>query len=203
MPGCIFSVWWPKSGYSSCDPIDGDPPCKFSIAVKIQLGGPNAGAITVAGNGCVEAWKFSVPPPLSGGVCISGGITVGLGKACGNKFPFLINGRVGLEASVGLDFGIFSFSLATLGVEVGAGIANYEVHCWEDRRRRRWWWGGTRRCNYACDFRIYGKAWFSILFFKMWAQIEYWTSHKDWNFIIGLDACFIWWCSTIFSVKVF
>merc|ERR1719424_2022208 len=201
-PGCVFSVWWPKSG-PTCNPITNDPKCKFSIAVKIQLTGPAGGALTVAGSGCVETWKFGLPKPLNGGVCISGGISVGWSRSCGNKFPFTIGGRVGLEANLGLDFGIYSFDAATIGVEVGAGIANYATSCWEDRRRRRWWGGGNRRCNYACDFKVHGKAWFSILFFKMWAQIEYWTSHKDWNFIVGLDACFMWWCGTILTVKVF
>jgi hypothetical protein len=206
-PGCIFSIWWPKSGYSWCDPIDGSPPCKFSIAVKIQLTGPAAGALTIAGSGCVEAWKFSVPPPFAGSVCISGGITFGFAKSCGNKFPFTINGWVRLVAAVGLDFGIFSFTAAEIGVEVGAGIQNYETHCWSQRRRRRWWGGGTRKCNYACDIRVYGRAWRSVFWIvKIWLQVEYWVSHKDWNFLVGIDVCWPWpwsYCYTPVSIKIF
>jgi hypothetical protein len=148
-----------------------------------------------------------VPPPFAGSVCISGGITVGFAKSCGNKFPFTISGYVRLVAAVGLDFGIFSFTAAEIGVEVGAGIANYATHCWSSRRRRRWWGGGTRHCNYACDFRVYGKAWRTVFWIvKIWLKVEYWTSHKDWNFFVGIDVCWPWpwsYCYTPVSIKIF
>jgi hypothetical protein len=46
--------------------MDGNPPCRFGIAVKVQIGGPANGALTVAGAGCVEEWAFGVPKPFSG-----------------------------------------------------------------------------------------------------------------------------------------
>jgi len=205
-PGCIFSVWWPKSG-TWCDPIDDSPPCKFSIAVKIQPWGPSAGAITVAGSGCIEAWKFSVPPPFDGSVCIAGGITFNFAKSCGNKFPFTIYGHVSLTKAIGLNFGIFSFTAFSMGLEIGAGIANYATHCWENRRRRRWWGGGTRRCNYACDVRVYGKIWRTVFWVvKIWAKVEYWVTHRDWNLFLGIDVCWPWpwsYCYTPVTIKVF
>jgi hypothetical protein len=51
--------------------MDGNPPCKFGIAVKVQIGGPANGALTVAGSGCIEEWAFGVPKPFSGSGVLS------------------------------------------------------------------------------------------------------------------------------------
>jgi hypothetical protein len=204
-PGCIFSVWWPKPGYSWCDPLDGQPPCKYSLAVKIQLHGPAAGALSIGGGGCIEAWKFSVPPPFSGGVCVNGAIVVNFWKSCGNRFPFTIGGWVSITAGVGLDFGLFSINLLSIEVGVGAGASNYATHCWTNRRRRRWWGGGTRRCNYACDFRVYGFARLNVGPGRLWLRVEYWVSHKSFQMHLGADVCWPWpisSCSNIVSVRV-
>jgi len=206
-PGCIFSVWWPKSGQPTCDPIGGtgNMACKYSLAVKIQLTGPAAGALSIGGGGCIEAWQFSVPPPFDGSVCIAGTITAGFGRACGNKFPFTLGGYVSITAAVGLNFGLFSITAASIGVGVGAGISNYATHCWSNRRRRRWWGGGTRRCNYDCDFRVYGDARLNIGPGRFWARVEYWIRHRSFQMHIGADVCWPWpisSCSCIVSVRV-
>jgi hypothetical protein len=209
-PGCVISLWVPQRNQRTCDPLcdeeAGCPKsqqCRMNFAIKVQLFGPAAGAMTIAASGCPATWPAG---PFTISLCASGGLTVGWFKSCGNKFPFTIDGYVQLELSLALDLGIFSFTLAAIGIRGGAGISNYETHCWQDRRRRRWWGGGTRRCNYACDLRVYVKGWLSILFFKLWAQIEYWTSHKDFDLKVGLDMCLPWpfsCCWTVIEVKVF
>jgi hypothetical protein len=206
-PGCIFSVWWPKSGQPYCDPIGGrgNRACKYSLAVKMQLTGPARGALSIGGSGCIEAWKFSVPKPFDGSVCVAGEIVVGGGRSCGNKFPFTMGGYVSITAAVGLDFGLFSITAASIGVGIGCGISNYATHCWTNRRRRRWWGGGTRRCNYDCDFRVYGDGRINIGPGRFWMRVEYWIRHRSFQMHLGADVCLPWpfsYCYNLVSVRI-
>eukprot|EP00932_Pfiesteria_piscicida_P000641 SRR837773.10624.p1 GENE.SRR837773.10624~~SRR837773.10624.p1 ORF type:complete len:251 (-),score=81.92 SRR837773.10624:29-670(-) len=203
-PGCIFSIGYPWG----CDPVDGNPACRFGLAVKIQIGGPANGALTVAGSGCIEEWAFGVPKPFSGSVCIDGGISVSWSGACG--LPFTLSGWIGLTAQVGLDLVIFSFSLASIRIEAGASIENYKYNC-DDRRRRRRGWGGRRRgadqtCQTRCDIKVYAKATFQVFIGRVWGMVQYWVRSKDFDFILGADI-YIWliftsWWETVAEVQI-
>jgi hypothetical protein len=54
---------------------------------------------------------------------------------------------------------------------------------------------------------VYGRAWRSVFWIvKIWLQVEYWVSHKDWNFLVGIDVCWPWpwsYCYTPVSIKIF
>jgi len=204
--GCIFSVWFPKSGQPYCDPIGGtgSTACKYSLAVKIQLTGPTAGALSIGGSGCIEAFMFYIPKPFDGSICVAGTLTAGIGRSCGNKFPFTLGGYVSITAAIGLDFGLFAINAISIGVGIGAGVANYATQCWTNRRRRRWG-SGTRRCNYACDMRVYGDARLNIGPGRLWARIEYWIRHKSFQMHLGADVCLPWplsYCYCLVTVRV-
>jgi len=190
--GCVFSIGYPWG----CDPLaahTGGKPCSFGMAVKVQMGGPYNGALTVSGVGCIEEWAFGVPKPFKGSVCIDGGLTMSFAQTCG--LPFSIQGWVGITAAVGLDLILFSFNLASIRVEAGAAIENYHYNCDDRRRRRRGWWGRRRgrdnTCQTACDIKVYAKVTFSFLIGRLWGLAQYWVRHKNFDFIFGADI-YIW-----------
>jgi len=189
-PGCLFKKSYPVT----CDPIDGDPPCDWGLSVKLQVGGPANGAITVAGAGTViDSFAFGVPRPLKGTVTWGASIGVSWNGQCG--FPFMIQGTLSLTATVGLDLVIFSFSAASLQLQAGVGLVTYKHSC-DDRRRRRRWWGGRRRgsdnvCQTSCDIRVHGQITLQVLIGRVWLRAEYYFTWRDFNLIAGVDV-YIW-----------
>ena len=206
--GCIFSIGYPWG----CDPLSaqtGGRPCSFGMAVKVQMGGPFNGALTVSGVGCIEEWAFGVPKPFSGSVCIDGGLTMSFVHTCG--MPFSIQGSVGITAAVGLDLILFSFTAASIRVEAGAAVENYKYNCDDHNRRRRRGWFGRRRgldrtCQTACDVKVYAKVTFSFFIGRLWGLIKYWVRNRDFDFIFGADI-YIWavvtsWWETIATAQI-
>eukprot|EP00932_Pfiesteria_piscicida_P008117 SRR837773.18421.p1 GENE.SRR837773.18421~~SRR837773.18421.p1 ORF type:complete len:376 (-),score=95.99 SRR837773.18421:74-1201(-) len=182
-PGCLFAIGYPWG----CNPMGSD--CTFGIGIKVQIGGPYDGALTIYGAGCIEEWAFSVPPPFSGEICIEGGLTMTQTPTCGLNFG--LAGFVAIEAVVGLNLVIFTFSAASVRLEIGAAIENYKYNCDTRRRRRRRVHrrrGKEQTCDTACDIKVYAKATLQILVGRVWALAQYYVRNKDFDFIIGADV---------------
>lgn len=168
MPGCILYFGFPVR----CNPITGSPTCKWGLAVKVQIGGPDHGAFSIAGAGTMRVPPTSLPPPLFAEVKVEGGIKITSRPACPGKMNFGLSGSIAITAACGLDFWLISFNAASLSLQGSAEVT-------------------TRRG--VCDLQVTIRREIMFLIVRLWGELRWFFSSKAFEFWIGVDFRYLWW----------